>query len=220
MKINLFEVLMKKTIPLLLIITVLLSLPLTASAFNGLTPSDALTILRAIAGITELTADQTVRFDLNSDGTVDSLDAVAILRISAGLPAFPPAAPPVFAPVIPLDENCRDIFPADIGFITIEEMKWILNCVRALPFEQGKENFLRFITDVFGESHEKTADVRSAYARSSFNQRELIEITAAALNMLARPEDNIISSCSCGYHNYYFSSEIERLVRAGFLRVI
>jgi hypothetical protein len=66
-----------------------LSLGITASA-STFTTQDALTILRAAAGLIELTAEQRELYDLNNDGKVDSADAIAVLRIAAGLPAFPP----------------------------------------------------------------------------------------------------------------------------------
>jgi hypothetical protein len=48
-----------------------------------LTTSDALTILRAIAGLTALTDEQSARFGIN--GEPDTADALRILRIVAGL---------------------------------------------------------------------------------------------------------------------------------------
>jgi hypothetical protein len=48
-----------------------------------LTTSDALTILRAIAGLTALTDEQSARFGIN--GEPDTADALEVLRIVAGL---------------------------------------------------------------------------------------------------------------------------------------
>ncbi|MDR2569838.1 MAG: dockerin type I repeat-containing protein [Oscillospiraceae bacterium] len=50
-----------------------------------LTTFDALTILRAIAGMVTLTDAQIARFDLNGDGVVDTADAIEVLRVVAGL---------------------------------------------------------------------------------------------------------------------------------------
>jgi N-acetylmuramoyl-L-alanine amidase len=54
--------------------------------FPELTAADAMTALRAEAGLETLTPEQAARLDLNGDGKVTSADALAILQIVAGLP--------------------------------------------------------------------------------------------------------------------------------------
>jgi hypothetical protein len=49
------------------------------------TTADALNILRFVAGLTELTAEQAKLYDINGDGAVDTADALAILRYIAGI---------------------------------------------------------------------------------------------------------------------------------------
>jgi hypothetical protein len=49
------------------------------------TTRDALNILRYVAGLADLTAEQRSLYDLNGDGEVNTADALAILRIIAGL---------------------------------------------------------------------------------------------------------------------------------------
>jgi hypothetical protein len=49
------------------------------------TTTDALTILRAVAGLTALTDADFARYDVNGDGKIDTADALMILRIVAGL---------------------------------------------------------------------------------------------------------------------------------------
>jgi hypothetical protein len=50
-----------------------------------LTTADALLILRYVAGLIDLTAEQRVLYDVNKDGEVNTADALGILRIVAGL---------------------------------------------------------------------------------------------------------------------------------------
>ena len=47
--------------------------------------ADALIILRASNGLTQLSESETVLADVNADNTVDSADALAVLRFSAGM---------------------------------------------------------------------------------------------------------------------------------------
>jgi hypothetical protein len=75
---------MKKAITILLIIALLAAFALPASAAE-LTTADALTVLRAAAGLTTLSAEEMTRLGLS--GTVTTADALRILRVAAGLPA-------------------------------------------------------------------------------------------------------------------------------------
>ena len=58
---------------------------------GDLTASDALIILRASAGLTELSDAEMKLADYNSDGDITSEDALAVLRFSAGLTTNPPS---------------------------------------------------------------------------------------------------------------------------------
>jgi hypothetical protein len=79
---------MKKIISVFLAAAIAFSLSLGVSAFaDTFTTADALLALRAAAGLTELTAEQTARYDLNKDGAITTADALIILRIAAGLSA-------------------------------------------------------------------------------------------------------------------------------------
>ncbi|MCL2637896.1 MAG: hypothetical protein FWD48_05935 [Oscillospiraceae bacterium] len=88
---------MKRFITALLTITMLVLLTANTSANEAYTTADALTVLRASAGLIHLTSEQAVRFDLNGDGVINSADALIILRIAAGLSEAPPQ---VSAPVV------------------------------------------------------------------------------------------------------------------------
>ncbi|MCL2697639.1 MAG: dockerin type I repeat-containing protein [Oscillospiraceae bacterium] len=83
---------MKKFLSVLLSVIMAAS-PLSTCAFasEGFSTADALTVLRASAGLVELTEEQKAKYDMNGDGTITSADALAILRVAAGLPAFAPA---------------------------------------------------------------------------------------------------------------------------------
>jgi hypothetical protein len=67
-----------------------LSLSLGVSA-DALTTADALTVLRAAAGLIELTAEQAAKFGIS--GAPSTSDALRILRVAAGLPAEAPQQP-------------------------------------------------------------------------------------------------------------------------------
>jgi fibronectin type 3 domain-containing protein len=58
---------------------------LAAIGQNALSTADALTVLRAVAGLTTLSAEQREKYDLNGDGKIDTADAMWILRSIAGL---------------------------------------------------------------------------------------------------------------------------------------
>ncbi|MCL2638372.1 MAG: hypothetical protein FWD48_08370 [Oscillospiraceae bacterium] len=73
---------MKKVISVLLSMIMALSL-VTAVSASGLTTADALTVLRAAAGMIELTAEQ--KTNLGISGTPSTADALRILRVAAGL---------------------------------------------------------------------------------------------------------------------------------------
>ncbi|MCL2637028.1 MAG: DUF6273 domain-containing protein [Oscillospiraceae bacterium] len=73
---------MKKIISVLLIAAMFLSLPVAASA-SDLTTADALAILRAVAGITTLTAEQQTKYGITDN--VSSADALRVLRTVAGI---------------------------------------------------------------------------------------------------------------------------------------
>jgi hypothetical protein len=75
---------MKKVITILLITALLAAFALPASA-SELTTADALTVLRAAAGMAELTPEQAARLGIS--GTPSTADALRILRVAAGLPA-------------------------------------------------------------------------------------------------------------------------------------
>ncbi|MCL2636743.1 MAG: dockerin type I repeat-containing protein [Oscillospiraceae bacterium] len=55
------------------------------AAAEDFTTADALTILRAAAGMIELTAEQTEKYDLNGDGEITTADAILVLRLVAGV---------------------------------------------------------------------------------------------------------------------------------------
>jgi uncharacterized protein YkwD len=74
---------MKKLISIVLALTMLLTLPVTASA--TLTSADALQILRYAAGTITLSESDLTRLDLNKDGKVNSADALFVLRYVAGV---------------------------------------------------------------------------------------------------------------------------------------
>jgi hypothetical protein len=79
---------LKKITAFILTISIILSLfPATVSATSGtFTTADALTVLRAAAGLTTLTAEQKTRFDIVGEPT--TAHALMILRVAAGLPAI------------------------------------------------------------------------------------------------------------------------------------
>jgi hypothetical protein len=80
---------MKKKTSLFLVAALTLTLLTGVSTAAAFTTADALTALRAAAGLITLTPQQAARLDINGDSAVNSADAVAILRVAAGLPAFP-----------------------------------------------------------------------------------------------------------------------------------
>jgi hypothetical protein len=82
---------MKRIISFLLIVIMMLSHTITASASNFGT-SDALTVLRAVAGLVTLTVEQVEKYDMNGDGMITTADAMAILQYIAENP--PPLPPP------------------------------------------------------------------------------------------------------------------------------
>jgi hypothetical protein len=86
---------MKKIIMILMAAAVLFSTPpaVFASASEDFTTADALTVLKASAGLLTLTQEQEARYDINGDFVVDTADALAILHIAAGLPGTPELAP-------------------------------------------------------------------------------------------------------------------------------
>jgi hypothetical protein len=87
---------------------------------NILTTSDALTVLRAVAGLTTLTDAQIARFGISGEPT--SADAMRILRFIAGFPS-----------VIDRDERAREA--ADVngdGVINIADAMAILKIVAGL----------------------------------------------------------------------------------------
>jgi hypothetical protein len=75
---------MKKVISALLITALLAAFALPASAAD-LTTADALTVLRAAAGITTLSDTDIARLGIS--GNPSTADALRILRVAAGLPA-------------------------------------------------------------------------------------------------------------------------------------
>jgi len=54
------------------------------------TTADALTVLKASAGLITLTESQAAQYNLNGDGEVNTTVALMILRMAAGLPATAP----------------------------------------------------------------------------------------------------------------------------------
>ncbi|MCL2638365.1 MAG: DUF6273 domain-containing protein [Oscillospiraceae bacterium] len=93
---------MKKVISILLIIAMMLSFPVTASA-SDLTTADALTVLRAAAGLITLTAEQATKFGIT--GTPSTTDALRILRAAAGI-------------TVPADTGTANA-PAAIGAVSV-----------------------------------------------------------------------------------------------------
>ena len=55
------------------------------NADGTVTSTDAMQVLRAAAGLRELTAVQLLILDINGDGEITSTDAMQILRLAAGL---------------------------------------------------------------------------------------------------------------------------------------
>ncbi|MCL2697849.1 MAG: hypothetical protein FWE74_07190 [Oscillospiraceae bacterium] len=87
---------MKKIVSSLLIAIMILSSALPAAASNiTYSTSDAMTILRDVAGTMSLTPQQRTRFDLNNDGDITTADALIILRVVAGLQEAPEVTPTV-----------------------------------------------------------------------------------------------------------------------------
>jgi hypothetical protein len=76
---------MRKIITLLLAAAIILPLSVNVSASEAFTTADALTILRASAGLIELTPEQVAKYDMNGDGRITSADALLILQAAAGL---------------------------------------------------------------------------------------------------------------------------------------
>ncbi|MCL2638679.1 MAG: dockerin type I repeat-containing protein [Oscillospiraceae bacterium] len=86
---------------LIFIMTAVLSVSaVTTEASDEFTTADALTVLRASAGLIELSAEQVARYDINNDGVINTADAVEILRIAAGI-QLPPAPPELPEPPAP-----------------------------------------------------------------------------------------------------------------------
>jgi hypothetical protein len=75
---------MKKVFSVILMIAMILSLPVTANA-QEFSTSDALAILRHVAGIAPLSEEDLARYDVNGDGKIDSSSALFILQIAAGV---------------------------------------------------------------------------------------------------------------------------------------
>jgi hypothetical protein len=75
---------MKKLFSLFLAAVTALSL-VTAAGAQEFTTADALTVLRAAAGLITLNAEQTARYDLDGDGRITTADALMILRVVAGI---------------------------------------------------------------------------------------------------------------------------------------
>jgi hypothetical protein len=84
---------MKKLFSVILALVMTFSLAASVSANAPLTSADALNVLRGAAGLINLTPEQRTRYDMNNDGEINTADAVAILRVTAGLPAFPTPMP-------------------------------------------------------------------------------------------------------------------------------
>jgi hypothetical protein len=73
-----------------------LSLPMSVSASDELTTADALKVLWYAAGLIELTPQEKGRLDMNGDKAITSSDAIAILRVTAGIDAHPELTPNAF----------------------------------------------------------------------------------------------------------------------------
>jgi hypothetical protein len=83
---------MKKLFSIFLVVILLFSLTTAATAgivpdAQAFTTTDAMTILRYVAGLITLTEGQRGRLDINGDGKITTEDAIMILRVIAGLPA-------------------------------------------------------------------------------------------------------------------------------------
>jgi len=81
---------MKKIITIIVAVAIIAVLPAGVYADDAFTTEDAIIILKHSAGLVDLTPEQEEKYDLNQDGNVDTDDVIIVLRIIAGLPAFPP----------------------------------------------------------------------------------------------------------------------------------
>jgi hypothetical protein len=125
---------LKKITAFILTISIILSLfPATVSATsNTFTTADALTVLRAAAGLTTLSAADTARFDMDGDGKITTADALMILRRVAGI----------------------DLYSQIIG---VWEWSYVIEEVKrdAVTLQMGKEPFYTFLhtlPEFFSES--------------------------------------------------------------------
>jgi hypothetical protein len=75
---------MKRLIAALLTVVVI-AVPVSAGSSNAFTIDDALNILKDLAGLQELTAEQKNLYDINKSGDVTIEDALEILKFLAGL---------------------------------------------------------------------------------------------------------------------------------------
>jgi hypothetical protein len=76
---------MKRLISVFLSVILTITLSAGVSASEMFTTADALTVLRAAAGLITLTAEQTAKYDMDGDGEITTTDAMMILRGIAGV---------------------------------------------------------------------------------------------------------------------------------------
>ncbi|MCL2636995.1 MAG: hypothetical protein FWD48_01365 [Oscillospiraceae bacterium] len=99
---------MKKKFSIFLAIAIIFSLPVFASASDTFTTEDALIILRAVAGLTELNEAQMAKYDFNNDSNITTANALFVLQVVAGIKEAPepePELPPPLEPLSPQAEQ-------------------------------------------------------------------------------------------------------------------
>ncbi|MCL2696644.1 MAG: TraB/GumN family protein [Oscillospiraceae bacterium] len=142
----------KRLTAILLALAIILSLfPMNVYASNDeFNTADALTVLRASAGLIKLTTAQEEKYDLNGDFIVNTADAVIILRIAAGLPGTPDVMPLMWLVTAPSGQTMYLFGSIHIGDETIYPLPaTIMNAFKACDYlavefdllAQGEEDF-------------------------------------------------------------------------------